>query len=298
MLSALTLDQLRVLVTVQETGSFSAAGRKLRRVQSAISHAIKALEDTHQVTLFDRSGRTPKLTDAGRALAGQARQVVQQADLFVRTADAIAAGLEPELTLAIDGMVPAGPVMRSLAGLQAEFPELSVTVFTEGLSGGERRVRDGSVVLAFCVLLPAAAQDLQAYPLMSMNLVPVVAAEHKLARETRPLSREVLAEHVQLVLTNPHNPDGPSYSVVSSRVWRFVDLPRRMEFLLAGFGWGSLPLHLAEPHLRSGRLIRLATDDPGVVPAPIPVCAVHARTRPLGRGARWLLDDLRQQAWP
>ncbi|MDA3921937.1 MAG: LysR family transcriptional regulator [Salinisphaera sp.] len=56
MIGNLTLDQLRVLVTISETGSFSAAGRKLRRAQSAISHAVSSLEAVHGVTLFDRGG--------------------------------------------------------------------------------------------------------------------------------------------------------------------------------------------------------------------------------------------------
>ena len=51
----LTLDQLRVLVTIRDTGSFSAAGRSLGRVQSAISQTVKAVEDAHGVALFDRA---------------------------------------------------------------------------------------------------------------------------------------------------------------------------------------------------------------------------------------------------
>jgi len=59
MIGKLTLDQLRVLVTIVDTGSFSAAGRKLGRAQSAISQAIATLESVHDVTLFDRSGLRP-----------------------------------------------------------------------------------------------------------------------------------------------------------------------------------------------------------------------------------------------
>jgi len=54
-IGSLTLDQLRVLVTIADTGSFSAAGRQLGRVQSAISQAIATLEDVQGVLLFDRS---------------------------------------------------------------------------------------------------------------------------------------------------------------------------------------------------------------------------------------------------
>ena len=296
MLGSLTLDQLRVLVTIVETGSFSAAGRKLQRAQSAISHAVQSLENLQAVQLFDRSARTPVLTEAGRALAKQAHQVIRQAELFERTASAIAGGLEPELTLAVDSMVPTELVIQSLARLQDRFPDLPVTLFTEGLGGAERRMRSGAAALAVCMVFPVQAQDLQAYPVSTLEIVPVVAPSHPLARQGSRLEREVLAEHVQLVLTDPENQGGPSYSVVSPRVWRFVDLSRRLDFLLAGFGWATMPLHLVEAHLRDGRLQRLSLDDPGIVPGAIPIYAVHERNRPLGIAARSLLDDLQRDA--
>ena len=102
----------------------------------------------------------------------------------------------------------------------------------------------------------------------------------------------MLAEHVQLVLTDPENQSGPSYSVVSSRLWRFVDLGRRLDFLLAGFGWATMPLHVVDEHLRAGRLKRLPIDDPAILPGAIPIYAVHQRSRPLGVAALSLLDDL------
>ena len=78
MIDPLTLDQMRVLVAVAETGSFSAASRKLGRVQSAVSQAVRAMETTLGVTLFDRSTKTPTLTEAGAAIvrgrAGDRRQ--------------------------------------------------------------------------------------------------------------------------------------------------------------------------------------------------------------------------------
>jgi DNA-binding transcriptional LysR family regulator len=296
-IGSLTLDQLRVLVAIEETGSFSAAGRHLRRVQSAISHSVQGLEEAQGLLLFDRSSRTPRFTDAGRALAAQARQVLRQAEVFERTAQAIAAGLEPELPIALDSFVPTPPVIQSLAGLQAQHPDLAVTLFTEGMGAAERRVREGSATLGLCALLPSMAQELQAHPLTQVSMVPVVAPAHPLALEARSITRDILGQHVQLILTDPLQRPGPSFSVVSTRVWRFVDIARRLEFLLAGFGWGTMPQHLVQPHIDAGRLVKLAIDDPGVVSGSIGVFAIHDRKRPLGLGARWLLAELQRQAW-
>ncbi len=71
-----SLDQLAVFLTVVETGSFAAAGRRLGRATSAVSYAIANLEQQLGVQLFDRDqGRRPALTEAGAAVLSEARSV-------------------------------------------------------------------------------------------------------------------------------------------------------------------------------------------------------------------------------
>ena len=61
-----TLDQLRTLLLVSEHGSFSAAARKLGRVQSAVSQSMANLESELGVVLWNRGARAPTLTEQGR----------------------------------------------------------------------------------------------------------------------------------------------------------------------------------------------------------------------------------------
>ena len=296
MIGSLTLDQLRVLVAITETGSFSAAGRKLNRAQSAISQAIATLENVQGVALFDRSGFRPVPTEAGRVLVAQARAVLTGAARFEAMAAATRDGVEPELAIAIDPLVPTDALVDSLHALRTEFPCLSVSFSTEGLGGAERRLRRGEAALALCILLPAVPEDVAALPLLGIDLVPVVAVDHPLARLGRPASRADLAEHVQLVLSDPSAPDGPSYGVIGSRQWRFVDLGRRLDFLLAGMGWCRMPESLVAPHLAAGRLVPLAIeDDPADASGPLTIYAAHLRDRPLGRAGAWLLANLQAQ---
>ncbi len=71
-----TLDQLQVLLAVAETGSFSAAGRRLNRAQSVISYTIANLEAQLRFKLFAREGtREPILTPEGRAVLPDARRI-------------------------------------------------------------------------------------------------------------------------------------------------------------------------------------------------------------------------------
>src|SRR5512139_1231475 len=129
MLDTMTLDQLRALEAVAETGSFSAAARRLGRVQSAVSQSIQALEASLGIALFDRSGKVPRLNDAGRVVLADARNLLRGAEALKARAESIAEDLEPELTLAVESMLPMHVLTDSLKALQARFPLLPVTVY-------------------------------------------------------------------------------------------------------------------------------------------------------------------------
>ncbi|KNY24448.1 LysR family transcriptional regulator [Methylobacterium sp. ARG-1] len=296
MIGSLTLDQLRVLVTIADLGSFSATGRRLQRAQSAISQSVASLERAQGVTLFDRSGHRPRLTEVGLALVGQARLVLASASRFEAVAAGTREGIEAELAVAIDPLVPTAPLIESLRALRDAFPHLPVSFSTEGLRGAERRLRRGEAALAFCLLLPAVPEDLVALPLLGARLLSVAAPSHPLAQLGRAATRADIEEHVQLVLSDPSATEGPNYGVISSKIWRFVDLGRRLDFLLAGLGWCRMPEDLVAPFLKDGRLAMLRIDEELAATAgALTVYAAHMRDRPLGRAGRWLLNDLQNR---
>lgn len=293
MIGSLTLDQLRVLVTIADTGSFSAAGRELHRAQSAISQAVANLERLQEVELFDRRGRRPQLTAVGQVLVDQARQVLATAKRFEAVAAGTRGGLEPELVLAIDPMVPTAPLIASIRALQTEFPHLPVTFSTEGLGGALRRLREQAASLAVCVLLPDVPDDVAAFALMRVPLRAVVSREHPLASLNRPAKRADLELHVQLVLSDPIDPGSPNYGLVGGQRWRFVDLGRRLDFLLAGFGWCRMPLHMVQQALATGQLVAIDIDGDATPAEGLTIFAAHLQAREPGRAGRWLLADLR-----
>lgn len=146
------------------------------------------------------------------------------------------AGLEPELALAINPLVPTAPLIERIRALNHTFPDLLVAFSTEGLGGSLRRLRDGTAAPAICLLLPVVPDDIVAFPLMRVRLQAVASRDHPLASLGRPAHRDDLAPHVQLVLSDPVDPCSPDYGLAGERRWRFVDLGRRLDFLLAGFG--------------------------------------------------------------
>lgn len=292
MLDNLTLDQLRILIAVAEEGSFSAAGRRLGRVQSAVSQSIQTLEETLQLTLFDRSGKIPTLTDAGRSVLANARMVVQRADALRNHAESIAGGTEPDLAFAVDTMFPTHVLMQSLRHLQATYPCLPVTLLTEGMGAAEQRLRDGQARFAICCILASGAEDLEAEFLAHIAMVPVVAASHPLAAHDGPVGHDVLEQQIQLVLTDrsplTSNLRG---SIYSARIWRFADLSTRIEYLRAGFGWCHMPWHMVADDVASGLLKRL--EIPQSAGLTLPLHVVRPRGTRLGPTSRWLIDDLK-----
>jgi DNA-binding transcriptional LysR family regulator len=297
MLDRLTLDQLRILIAVAETGSFSAAARRLGRVQSAVSQSVQALEATLGVALFDRGERTPALSEAGRALLADARQVVANVAGLRAHAESIASEVEPELSLAVDAILPEAALMASLKGLSREFPHLPVTLFTEGLGAAEQRLRDRVARLGFYAPLPTASStDLVGEFLASIPMTPVVAAGHPLAGEPSPLGRAVIERHVQLVLTDRTQLSaGFSGNILGRRIWRFADMATRLQYLIDGFGWCYMPTHLVAAAISAGRLKVLDIAEHRGREFSLALQIVLARGRPPGRAGRWLIADLRRQ---
>ena len=293
MLDAVTLDQLRVFVAAAETGSFSGAARRLKRAQSAISHAVMSLEAALGVQLFDRGGRTPVLTEAGRALAGDARSVISGAAELKARARSIADEVEPELSIAVDAMLPKPPLIAALCAIRREFPLLSLTLYTEALGAVENRVIEGKCSLGISALVPRGEDQLDRRFLTEVEMIPVASADHALAQYDGEIPLIELQRHTQLVLTDRSSlSEGFSGGVLSRHIWRFVDLETKHAFLRAGFGWGGMPRHMVDDDLAVGRLKSIAVAGWGRAPHRLPLAVVQQRGRRPGRAARWLLDHL------
>src|SRR3979411_84326 len=121
MLDGVSMDQLRGFIASVDEGSFSAAARRLRRAQSAVSELVSSLEDQIGVTLFDRSGRYPKLTAEGAVLLADARGVVAGLDFMKARAKGIAAGLEPELSVVVEVCFPMAVITEKAKAIWQHF---------------------------------------------------------------------------------------------------------------------------------------------------------------------------------
>ncbi|MDB5928495.1 MAG: allS 1 [Polaromonas sp.] len=303
MLETVSLDNLRVFVAAVDEGSFSGAGRKLRRAQSLISQNIRNLEAHIGVTLFDRASRLPVLTPEGKALLADARRLIDQMNAFKAKAKEISNGLEPELTLAVDVLFPMAAIATAAQAFAVRFPVTPLRVHVDALGGVAKRVLDGDCSLGVIGSLPDVPHPLVAERLAGMLMVRVASAAHPLAlRQAAPTEAE-LAQHTQLILTDSTKlSEGRQFGVLSANVWTLGDLSTKRFFLLAGLGWGAMPMPMVEEDIAAGRLVLLdqPTESPGASGgmggAVVPMSVVYSAIAPPGPAGRWMVDKLRRCA--
>lgn len=299
MLDAITLDQLRVFITAVDAGSFSAAARKLRRVQSAVSQAMGNLEAQLGVALWDRSTKIPTLTAEGRSLLVAARRVCGEADSLRRLAAGMVTGLEASVSLCVDPLFPVKALVDLCRGVSSEFPFVDLRLDTQPTSAVCARVLSGSATLGI-VAMAAIPQNrllpgLESHMLAPIPMVPVVSVEHPLAAYEGRIPAAHFVEHVQVVLAEPRDQPVSDPSVLSLRTFCVADLSTKHAFIRAGLGWGNLPEDVVREDLRARRLAPIHPEPWGESQYTLCFSAVHRPDTPLGPVHRRMLAELQRR---
>lgn len=288
-----TLDQLRTMLLVAREGSFSAAARKLRRVQSAVSQSMANLESALGLPLWDRSTKVPTLTPQGRAVLAAAERVCAEADALRGLAGSMAAGTEASVSMCVDALFPLPVLAEVCSGFAEAFPDVDLRVDTQALSAVSARVLDGTATLG--VVSPMGAiPGLVRHHLAKIKMVPVASPRHPLAKVRGPIPLARLAQAVQIVLAERGGDGVDDQGVLSRRTWRVADLHAKQALLRAGLGWGNLPEHLAREDLRRKRLVRVRPEGWSEEEHTLHLSAVHRADARLGPAHRWLIARLAQ----
>jgi LysR family transcriptional regulator for metE and metH len=194
--SSLELRHLRLVSAVAEARGLTNAAKRLRLTPSALSHQLSQLEALAGAPVFTREGRTMRPTAAGEMLveaAGRALEVVHDAEERLR------GGAHHAETIRLCAhcgtcyhWLP--PVVRTFQRTHKHvdlrlMPEVSRRPFEALLA------RDLDLVLSFD---PPAGGNLSVQPLFQDEMVLLVSAEHRLAREGFVPLRELAEEHLIL----------------------------------------------------------------------------------------------------
>jgi DNA-binding transcriptional LysR family regulator len=288
----MTYDQLEAFLRVATEGSFTAASARLHKSQPAVSKLVRNLEAELGIALFDRSAYRATLTDAGQLFLERAAALLESTEALRSFGLELAGETEAIVRIAVDAVAPLGAILDVLRGAQARFPAARIELRTERLSGALEALRDDASDLAVATHHGLDAHTMEARPFASVRILPVVRADHALARAGSPPPGTLLREHAQIVLRDStHGEASASLNVLTGGLrWTVTDVAAKKEIILAGMGWGGLPEHVVAPELASGALVVL--DVPEFEADSMQLFAVRRRDRRRGVVARALWQGL------
>jgi len=285
------LTSWRWLVAVIDHGGLKPAAARMHRTPSTISHAIKQLEHRLGVTLVVTEGRRLVLTETGAILVERVRPMLDELDGIQRLARQFGAGVEPELRLAVDQIVPAERVHLVLERLGRQHPETRVELFETVLGGGPAMLQAQDVNI---YLGASQVQGHRAQWLMNQTLVPCAARHHPLSeqleRTGRPLTASDLRQHRQVVIrdSDPSRLASGTWLQASQRVT--VDhLHTALSLIARGIGFSWMPETMLQG---CGEIVRLRLA--GVDCEDVPLSLYHAADIAEGPSGRFLLAQLRE----
>ena len=282
--------KLQYFIAVVDEGGVTRAAQRLHVAQPSLSQALRALEDELAVKLFHRVGRGLRLTSAGDAFVGPARQIVRAVDdarsavsgvIELRTGSVEIAALP---TLAVD------PMATLVGSFRERHPGVQVRVLeSETADAVGALVRDGSCELG-AAHLPLPREELVAHTLDQQELLFVFPASAKAEGGGRPLRALELSRTPFVV-----SPPGTSTRMLLEQALSSVGVTPQIAvetaareaivpLVLAGAGAALLPASLARDAQRRGAIVRAARP-----PISRKVGLVH-RPGPLSAAAKAFLD--------
>lgn len=297
-----TVRQLQIFAEAAQTLSFARVAERLHLTPAAVSFQIKQLESLSGFPLFERIGKKARLTEAGNALLGHARQILKSLD----DADQALMALKGVSGRVAIGLVTTATyfVPHVLARFQAEFPEVTIRLRDGNRAQVIAMTSSGDVDLAIMGQPPTDA-GIEAQVFAAHPSVIVAAAGHRLASK-RGLTLPALAGETFVV-----REDGSGTRLLIERSFPPLGLEPRIgmvsssnetikQAVMAGMGLALISRHTIGMELGLGRI---ATLDVKGFPlmrswfiahrSRMPLLPVHAKLRAflLERGAA-IIEEL------
>jgi len=293
-----SLQQLRALAAVAETGSFTLAAESMHLTQPAISHLVKRMEEDLGQPLVVR-GRRIRMTDAGQMMVDTAVRALRLIDESVNACRSQAQLREGRVVLAV-GHLTAGALMPPLLGRFAQkHPKLATTLLDSTAEQMISRILSQEADLGFGSDIGQAHSELATEPLFTERMALFVREDHPLAQRSSIEARQL--EALPFIHVNP---DANVWRAVSRQLSSVANvypkvahhvsmLSTAFGLIQAGAGVALLPRYvevLMPPNLRVLSVTRPVLE--------YPLVAVRLAKHPLSPAAMAFLDIARQHLKP
>ena len=287
-------DQLATFVYVAKLKSFSRAGQKVFRSQSAVSAQIRQLEQAYHARLLDRSAKSVELTPAGEVLYEYAEKLLRLRDESVQF-------------VADRGNVVQGPVMFGaneatclyllpdiFAEFQRRFPLVHISIYRNFSHKILQRVEDGSIDVGI-VTLPTKSPNLRVHHIHRDRLRFMVSTRNPLAQRSKLTLEEVASQPLILPRTGfTRQVLDKLFRPYRSRLHVTMELPSIgmiKRFVAADAGVSFISESFAKDQVKAGEVKLLTVEG---VELYRELGLVYRRDRSLPRAAQALIALIRE----
>lgn len=286
-------EQLTIFKTVIDTGSFSAAARKLGKVPSAVSMSIANLEIDLQLELFNRKGREPIPTAQARILYERTEQLLIEINQWKQQAMALSAGLESALNIVVVSELSHSNWTDYISILEKQFPLLQINIFSAPQEDALLLLNNRSAHLAILFEREQLEGSEQFVELKKEVLVAVSAKDFPLA-QFKQVSFEQVLQSRQIVVASRNRAIKPEL-VYSKNSWRTDSHHSACMMILQGLGWGILPLEMLNENPLLAEQLKILDFVDFTSRFEYYVDLVWNRENQLGLAAQFLIQHIRKQ---
>ena len=248
----MTLQELRYLVALADSGHFGRAAEACHISQPTLSTQLKKLETFLGITLFERTNKALKITPLGEKIVARARQVLAEADAIVALAQENTGPLSGPFHL---GVIPTlSPYLLPwlLPALKKSHPDLKLALhedLTQALIDRLKSHRLDAALLS----LPVKDDELVSEPLFDEPFFFACSGEHKLSHAESVDTADLAGAHL-LLLTDGHCLRDQALTVCGMKEaqeeetdFRASSLETIRQMVASGMGCTLLPALAAAP---------------------------------------------------
>lgn len=252
-----SLEQWATFKAVVDAGSFAMAAEQLNKSQSSVSYAIARLNEQLPQPVLQLEGRRAVLTEEGKALYRRASQLLQHAEATEEFAQMLSAGVESEVTLALDNLLDLHAILPALEKFSAQYPFTRIRMLETSLSGTEEALLEKKADIVIGGKVPVGFAGT---PVRQARMIAVAHPDHPLFQraEQECITDWELKSWRQIVLRDTgQRREQDAGWLGSEQRWTVSHFASSLKILRAGLAFAFLPEDWVAEDLREGRLRRL-----------------------------------------